>query len=882
MNGMKFAFKGAIVSEEHIIDKIEGDRVKLKEPIHTNIKASYLCEVRRFPHIEEVGIEDISLQGSFLEAFDHHRNDIHNSGWGIIQFDGCVNSWMRRVTVVNMSRLIIENSLGVSVYQITADGNPGHYFVRNESNYGLWFGLAEEKNHHTDNHNLNCIAHTTGTVYHSIRINNNAHYDSHSWFPYANLYDRVIGGRFNGAGGSIGSFPHHLRHLVIWNAEHNTNRTYNLWGNPNSYGQSYVYPIVVGAHGSNPPKFSNENQLEVLESNGTAVSPNSLFEAQLAVKLGSVPSWFEALKTEWETLKGQTFTYPRMLVKKHISPQEIIIGNTKDVDMSGMVERLHSVSQSSSSYSVSSSNTGIATATVISSGLVTITAVAKGSAIITVTNTVNSVANISAFDVNVLEEVLQKPVGVSVQARNGGFDFHWHDPLSVNANDYNIRYRTNVSGSDWTNVNNVGSSGDLIHAVTGLANGTEYIVQVQSIRASESSGWSDDNMVTPVSSVDYDKDDDGLIEIYNFKQLNAVRYDLDGDGVGSNTTSYVSGFVDAVSGMGCPSSGCGGYELAVSLDFDNSAYSTGEGWVPIGDSTTNFGTVFEGNGNVLSSMTINRTSTAGGTGLFGHTSNSSFIRGVGLEGVNITESANVGVGGLVGQHNGTIFGCYVTGSVRGSTPDATGSGGSETGGLVGSTTDTIFASYSKANVVNGQLVGGFAGRIRNGGTLIACYATGSAGNGRIVGGMVGRTDNGASYRYSYALGRVTAGTAWSSSGLRDGGFFGHVEPPWGSRVWHLSYWDTQATGRSAGSGSATAASFNNSKVRSNILGRTTSQLQGQNSYGGIYGTWDDFDIDGDGTNDAPWDFGTNTDYPVLKIDFNGDNSATWEEFGTQR
>lgn len=29
----------------------------------------------------------------------------------------------------------------------------------------------------------------------------------------------------------------------------------------------------------------------------------------------------------------------------------------------------------------------------------------------------------------------------------------------------------------------------------------------------------------------YDKDDDGLIEIDNLEQLNAVRWDLDGDGV---------------------------------------------------------------------------------------------------------------------------------------------------------------------------------------------------------------------------------------------------------------------------------------------------------------------------------------------------------------
>ena len=32
------------------------------------------------------------------------------------------------------------------------------------------------------------------------------------------------------------------------------------------------------------------------------------------------------------------------------------------------------------------------------------------------------------------------------------------------------------------------------------------------------------------STIDYDADDDGLIEISNFAQLNAIRYDLDGNG----------------------------------------------------------------------------------------------------------------------------------------------------------------------------------------------------------------------------------------------------------------------------------------------------------------------------------------------------------------
>ena len=41
------------------------------------------------------------------------------------------------------------------------------------------------------------------------------------------------------------------------------------------------------------------------------------------------------------------------------------------------------------------------------------------------------------------------------------------------------------------------------------------------------------------------------------------------------------------------------------------------------------------------------------------------------------------------------------------------------------------------------------------------------------------------------------------------------------------------------------------------------------------------DIDEDNMIDNPWDFGTASQYPVLKADVDGDDDATWEEFGYQ-
>ena len=72
--------------------------------------------------------------------------------------------------------------------------------------------------------------------------------------------------------------------------------------------------------------------------------------------------------------------------------------------------------------------------------------------------------------------------------------------------------------------------------------------------------------------VDYDVDDDGLIEVGTVAQLNAIRWDLDGDGgvdPGGDATGYGEAFPNAMASplMGCATIGCTGYELTMNLDL---------------------------------------------------------------------------------------------------------------------------------------------------------------------------------------------------------------------------------------------------------------------------------------------------------------------------
>ena len=354
-------------------------------------------------------------------------------------------------------------------------------------------------------------------------------------------------------------------------------------------------------------------------------------------------------------------------------------------------------------------------------------------------------------------------------------------------------------------------------------------------------------IVVTVLFRDYDADDDGLIDVGSLAQLDAIRWDLDGDG-SSTDAGYAAAFPNAVAGMGCPSSGCTGYELTADLDFDTNGsgganagdayWDNGRGWRPLGASGSEFTATFEGNGHTIAHLFISRSGT-GRVGLFRQAGAASVIRNVGLRAVGVR--GELDVGGLVGWNAGAIRASYVTGQVRGD---------SYVGGLVGTHTGSISASYAAGTVRGNSYVGGLAGV--SSGSVTAAYARGAVTHSRNAGGLAGQSTG--PVAASYATARVTGRTPI-------GGLIG-VD----ARSVTASYWDTETSGQAGSAGGA---------------GKTTNELQTPTGYTGIYAAWN-VNIDGVAGNDDPWDFGTASQYPALKVDFNGDGVATWHEFGDQR
>ena len=326
-SGLRELFEvGLDIREEHSIAEIQGNRVRLNEPLHTHINHAYNWRVQSLPHLEEVGVEDISFHGSFFESFVHHLNLIHNAGWKPLAFNRCVNSWVRRVSFMHVSGALgFTVSAASSVYQVTIAGNKGHYAFNSQGSYGIWFGLSEDiagqapystaplinaqRNTRAipGQHHGTGMSHvSTGNVIYRYDMSPDQPLDIHKTDPcYANLYDLVNNGRLSGSSGG-GVEPHHLRRLVFWNYNHGGDVAhYDFW---QGY-LKFLFPIIVGFHGN--PAIFNEGDLEILESNGEAVAPESLFEAQLALRLGTLPVWVKDLRTEWEMIRSMPLTISR-------------------------------------------------------------------------------------------------------------------------------------------------------------------------------------------------------------------------------------------------------------------------------------------------------------------------------------------------------------------------------------------------------------------------------------------------------------------------------------------------------------------------------------------------------------------------------------------
>jgi hypothetical protein len=297
---------GAGMSELHRVKEVRGNVLVLQEPVLINLGEDFGVKVAAATMIEQVGVEDIALQGGWRGAFVHHRSALDDEGWDGIQFKGVANGWVRRCAFLNLNTgIYLRNSACCSLLQNRFAGNIGHYdtAVRSDSSFNLT-GLTQEQL--APQHGASTGNRSAGTVVWRWRMTPDSTVDSHGNGPYATLIDRVDGGTMTRSGGPAPSFPNHLRWMVFWNFSYDGDdeQPVNFWNFVKGKEAKFVKPLFVGLHGK--PLELKADALEGNESPGAPVAPESLYEAQLELRLGKAPDWVGQSKAEWEKLRTQS------------------------------------------------------------------------------------------------------------------------------------------------------------------------------------------------------------------------------------------------------------------------------------------------------------------------------------------------------------------------------------------------------------------------------------------------------------------------------------------------------------------------------------------------------------------------------------------------
>ncbi len=419
--------------------------------------------------------------------------------------------------------------------------------------------------------------------------------------------------------------------------------------------------------------------------------------------------------------------------------------------------------------------------------------------------------------------------------------------LSTNASGSTININAGISGANGgLTLNPAGVSDIISTGPSGTVNVANFILQT--------GAWTQNSATLPAFAARHD------FEIQGGSFLRVTGGD------GTSGTPYQITDVYGLQGVASLPLG-NDYVLANNIDASGTVnWNANAGFTPIAGGNLEFAGTFNGQGHVISNLTINQSSTSYVVGLFGSVDSGGVIENLGLTAANVSGGSDVGA--LAGANYGIVQTCYSTGSVTGngvvgglvsynmamvqasySTCAVNGAGGFCVGGLVGINNSSIEGSYSTGTVTGGDYsndVGGLVGS--NNGPVGTSYSTGAVtvgSNSRYIGGLTGVS--GGAVNSCYSTGAVTAGP----NSNQIGGLVGYAT-------------NTVQTSYSTG---AVSAGINSYEIGGLVGYNQTGTVQtcystgavlvgsGSNSIGGLIGRSDNEPLPGNVPAESPANYG---------------------------
>lgn len=270
--------KGIQVLDYYEIDRIEGNTVHIKTPLQIPLNPGFVVCYKDV--WENIGFEDLHIDGNLQETYQHHGN-LGHYGFGGITLKNTIHSWIRRCRFSNtVNALGFNQGLHNTAIHIIVDGKHGHFpaqivqashnliaYLEDKSDTGMWHGVGVQKPQ-------------TGNVYYKISGTTLKGPDCHGSCPKNTLFDNHFSTSHYAGGGIASHKPRHLNGFIRWN------NTVTHGGQIDYWGIAITQAILVGykTSGDESPNAYNE-------SHNSHMNPKSLYVAQIEKRIGNVPIW---------------------------------------------------------------------------------------------------------------------------------------------------------------------------------------------------------------------------------------------------------------------------------------------------------------------------------------------------------------------------------------------------------------------------------------------------------------------------------------------------------------------------------------------------------------------------------------------------------------
>lgn len=284
------------------IEKVEGNRVTLMQPLRVPLRAAWTPKIMAIGDlVTESGVENltIELEKDYESQYDNSnwRNQNHNreKGWNGIYMNNAVNCFVKDVTIydaeMSAGTAACKNVTftGVRVYGKDKPRSTHHGFTCRRQSQDILFENFELRKYNQFDHGINVEDFSMGCVWHSGVVIKGC-FDTHRLVPAECLRTNIkveVGGGYGGAGEAG---PQIGARFVHWNVELKS-------GTTNTITPTTTMPMgaIVGVAGDRPS--SSPASGCIVEASNLSVAPADLYVGQKQLRNGVVQP--EALEVPW-------------------------------------------------------------------------------------------------------------------------------------------------------------------------------------------------------------------------------------------------------------------------------------------------------------------------------------------------------------------------------------------------------------------------------------------------------------------------------------------------------------------------------------------------------------------------------------------------------